>query len=804
MVRQPPDSHPMSPRLPLVLACISFSAAVAAAQDGGPAVTWPEVKLRRFAAVPEGFEPLPAPRPVEAKAPRLSEAKNAEAVLKEAGIRLTDEQRAFLDEHRFVLVPITASRLAGRFAGGEEDAGEPDEMLNVFSAMTGGGSGPFDRRPSCSKLITPDVALHAWHRHFSHLLEHVEARQLKPRLERMLGDCVVNAALMATAEKDWDRAQRLRRVQAQFAAAWVLLGSDEPPAEPRPDEFETDPAEEPEQLAASLPEDPRPLEARLAYAKARLPEDLAEALETEVKAVLALEGPERSPLFGRYDRDKTADWTQFRPRSHYTKSASLRAWFRSMMFLGRNGWALRGDEGMGDALLAVSVLCEPGPFGRPPLEEWQRLMEMTTFFAGESDDIAYPELRAWVMKQDGDATLTTEEALDPARLAKRRAALQTLRPPRIVGDARGKEGPAAAERVEFRLFGQRFGRDAWVIDPLLDHDGSGRRPSLVSGTVVMAAFGSGAAAEAARGFLRETGGDKAAAWIADFDKQLPDLADGLAAVKEDEWFSCMAAKQLHTIGQLAVPAGEWAPAYMRSPLFPRRQLGAMMGSYAELKHDTVLYAKQNYAELGEGGESNAKPPPPPRGFVQPDLWFWSEMTRLAAYAAEGVRAHRLVADAGEEFSTLERFRKDMDFCRRMALKEVSGKPLTEEEWDRLWQFDLLYMDESNFDGSMMSAPDADRGKTAVVTDIMTDGGGGRVLQIGTGRPLLMLALVAHEATPRLVLGTAYDAHEFIGPAARRLTDEEWRKGLYGEEPKSRQRPSWAVPVPKSAKPVRME
>ena len=796
----------MSPRLPLVLAFISFSAAAAAAPDGGSAVTWPEVKLRRFAPVPEGFGPLPEPRAVEAKAPTLAAASNAAAVLRRAGIRLTDEQKAFLETHRFVLLPITASGLAGRFSGGEDDAGEPDEMLNVFSAMSDGGSGPFDRNPANSKLITPDVALHAWHRHFSHLLEHVEARQLKPRLERMLGDCVVNAALMATSEKEWDRAQRLRRVQAQFAAAWVLLGSDEPAPAPEPkseDDDEIGPREEPEDLAAALPEDPRPLEARLAYAMARLPEELASALQTEVKAVLAMEGPERSPLFGRYDPDKQADWTQFRPRSHYTKSAPLRAWFRAMMFLGRNGWALRGDEGLGDALLAVSVLCEPGPFGRPPVEEWQRLMEMTTFFAGESDDLAYPELRAWLMKQDGDATLTAEEALDPARLKKRQAGLASLRPPRIVSDARGKEGPAAAERVEFRLFGQRFGRDAWVIDPLLDHDGTGDRPPLVSGTVVMAAFGSGAGAEAARGFLRETGGGAADRWIADFDKQLPDLADGLAAVKEDEWFSCMAAKQLHTIGQLAVPVGEWAPAYMRSPLFPRRQLGAMMGSYAELKHDTVLYAKQNYAELGEGGDTNGKPPPPPRGFVQPDLWFWTEMTRLAAYAAEGVRAHRLVPDAGEEFSTLERFRRDMDFCRRIALKEVSGKPLTEAEWDELWQFDLLYMDEATFGGAM-SAPDADRGKTAVVTDIITDGGSGRVLQIGTGRPLLMLALVAHEATPRLVLGTAYDAHEFIGPAARRMTDEEWRKGLYDEKPEARPRPAWVVPVPKSAKPDSQE
>jgi len=41
------------------------------------------------------------------------------------------------------------------------------------------------------------------------------------------------------------------------------------------------------------------------------------------------------------------------------------------------------------------------------------------------------------------------------------------------------------------------------------------------------------------------------------------------------------------------------------PSLVDKQLNTVLGSWSELKHDTILYAKQVYAELGGG------PPPPP-------------------------------------------------------------------------------------------------------------------------------------------------------------------------------------------------
>jgi hypothetical protein len=314
----------------------------------------------------------------------------------------------------------------------------------------------------------------------------------------------------------------------------------------------------------------------------------------------------------------------------------------------------------------------------------------------------------------------------------------------------------------------------------------------------MAAFCDDTAAEAARGFQREMFPDDAGNFIAAFDASLPDLRRGLAAVNDEDWFLSMASKQLHVIGQLAAPRGDNLPHYMRSPLFGHRQLSSMMGSYTELKHDTVLYAKQNYAEMGEGGEGDRKPPPPPRGFVQPDLPFWYELARLARFTADGLSRHKLVPDADEEFSQSRQFVQQVEFCRDLAVKEWKGIPLTAEENANLWRLSFIYMDEPIEKSAEQGSPDPTRGMTAVVTDIITDAANGRVLQVATARPLVMLALVANENHPRLVAGLAYDPREFTGPVDNRLTDEEWRAGLYTGKRDTRPRPSWAVPVPKAA------
>jgi hypothetical protein len=91
-------------------------------------------------------------------------------------------------------------------------------------------------------------------------------------------------------------------------------------------------------------------------------------------------------------------------------------------------------------------------------------------------------------------------------------------------------------------------------------------------------------------------------------------------------------------------------------------------------------------------------------------------------------------------------------------------------------------------------PDAERGKSALITDVHTDAYSNQVLQEALGRPCVLIALVGNENTPRLVTGMAYQHFEFTGPQDQRATDEEWRAKVYAAKPELPPRAKWALPV----------
>ena len=151
----------------------------------------------------------------------------------------------------------------------------------------------------------------------------------------------------------------------------------------------------------------------------------------EITNIYQAAGVGVSPLYGQYAKEgelKT-DYTQFTPRSHYAKTSLLRAYFRAMMYLGRNSYLLNKPEGISDALLLAHLLASPGPDGQPLVKDWQKLMEITAFYAGPPDDIGYPEWRDFLVKVLGTEKFSPAEAVNPEVLTKISQQLQELRPP---------------------------------------------------------------------------------------------------------------------------------------------------------------------------------------------------------------------------------------------------------------------------------------------------------------------------------------------------------------------------------------
>jgi len=728
----------------------------------------PEATLGPFAPVPAAITrgPLLPALPMERQPPTFGDCRNARAILKDLAIDLTKDQIRLFDTQHFLLLPIESTALAESLS---PRGFTSDEMLAAFERFRGGEDS--EKAATNARLVTPDLALHAWHCGFSRAWEDSETNALVGRLEVFLTNVLRNTRdLRATATGPV--AERLAWAEARFAAPWILLGPPDPmratPISFRPPQ--------------SLPPYSDGVNERLTQACEHLSEAVAAALKQEISLVLAARGIDRSPLFSPPGVAVPVDYSQFKPRSHYTKSDCLGGYFRAMMFLGSTGYDLSRPDSIGDAALAVLVMVRaPEKDKLAPIAAWKEIMEITGFFAGQSDDITYPEFRAWLQASLGSTELDADSAISAEFTGKLAANLANLRRVGIAGLA-GGEAPAPSS---FRIFGQRFTRDAMVLERFTRRS-SDEFPALPTAAMIPAAFGDPFAEHISRDHISSK-----PAQVAAFDQCLPQVRKELAAVSDAAWFSSMASKQLHVMSTLTRPRNGNFPAFMKHDAFRAKNLTSMLGSYTELKHDTVLYAKQAVF-FGEGGSTDEQPPPPSMGFVQPDVAFWSELERLARFAKDGFARHRLLPDAGEEFSRFGRFARDMQHLRIIAEKEVAGTMLTRKDDDTIRSIDLSYMlkPQSGFE-----APKPGDGKCAIVTDVLTDAGAGTILSEALGRPLVMLALVGGKDGQRMVVGLAYNHFEFARPMANgRLTDEEWQANIYIAQPMLPERSAWAAPV----------
>ena len=312
-----------------------------------------------------------------------------------------------------------------------------------------------------------------------------------------------------------------------------------------------------------------------------------------------------------------------------------------------------------------------------------------------------------------------------------------------------------------------------------------RLPSTPSALFVPAALGDNVAREFAGAFLKQDAPPFSEAEVAGFYGKLDEVAADLKRVQEVEWYSSVGTAWLKLLGTLPQTFGPGYPRYMQGKLFPIKQLQTFLGSYAELKHDTLLYVKQNFAEKGDGGEE--KPPPVPKGFVEPNMAFWQELARLVDYTAAGFRKYGLFKKELEEFGRLSSFKERVNFYTSLAAKELSGTPLSEEEYEKLRTDNLSFLAEPLVEGAILEEKEK---RAGLIADIHTDAVKGQILYEATGEPYFILALVGNEGVSRLTVGAAFNYYEFTGPLTSRYADADWQERVYKTPPQLPPKPFW--------------
>ncbi|MDH3300703.1 MAG: DUF3160 domain-containing protein [Acidimicrobiia bacterium] len=477
--------------------------------------------------------------------------------------------------------------------------------------------------------------------------------------------------------------------------------------------------------------------------------------EQEVALILDHSEVTDSPTIGTGDcrGSDCIDYTLYRPRGHYTRNADLERYFRAMSALGNTAFLL-GDEMLRRGVLATRVLLSD-----PELtESWQRIYEPTAFLVGAADDYTPFELSNAVEATIGWDGL--DAITDPAVIEKLANEL--------TGTRRVQINPEASS---VRLMGVRLVLDAYVMDQLVHPNVEQRQ--WASPLDLAAAFGSDWAYDVIED-LGETD-------YPGYDEQLTVVSDLVAARTIDDWSATVYDGWLWALAPMWAEHGGAYPDFMQTDTWAAKAHQTGFGSYTELKHDTILYAKQ--AGVEGGGE---EPPVPPRHWVEPEPVVFHRLAELSALMSDGLAARDLLPDQYRTLlSDLVAFYQRL---RSIAADELAGLPLSTEDNDFLAStgslLETMWLRSSDIELDLDTGPDS---QAALVADIMRSGQS--ILELGTGYVDQIFVLVPDDdGSPQVAVGAVYSYYEFWRTEGDRLTDEEWRAMLAaGEAP---DRPTW--------------
>ncbi len=259
----------------------------------------------------------------------------------------------------------------------------------------------------------------------------------------------------------------------------------------------------------------------------------------------------------------------------------------------------------------------------------------------------------------------------------------------------------------------------------------------------------------------------------------------------DDWAGTVYDAWLYAIQPVLVPKGQAFPDFMRTPAWEAKGLQAGLGSYAELKHDTILYAKQSFAAEGDFEPLSE----PPRHWVEPDPVSWERMASVVGLLQDGLRNRGLVRSADDSDALMTSVRGLLNRLAGIARDELAGLPISQADNDWLEGIgsvlEGLWIQTADWDDAL-GLPSADDTDAALIADIMRSTTA--FLEIGIGRIDRIMVLVPNDrGTFQVAVGGVYSYYEFWQEAELgRLTDEEWRAMLEaGEAP---ERPAWQLPM----------
>ena len=634
-------------------------------------------------------------------------------------------------------------------------------------------------------FISSDAVLHAWHRSYDAMLEELESSFLATSLEQILAKMA--ESLPAAREHYGDG----------------VLGASVSDA----DYFLT--------VARSL--------------LAGKPVDTALGQNARVAEALKACAAQKLLEFDLFGRTRDVDFSQFKVRGHYENSALLGRYFQAMMWCGRIDLRIVGDpelaspRELGAALVLNDLLRRSGKF-----DQWRQFDRLLHSFVGPTDSMTFAQLDEFLttvnLKSPADVKdLETLSAIQANILAGKHGFQQ------IRGDVYYSPLDSRKKVIlprSFTFLGQKFVLDSWVLSKVVYDDVfwqglkvQRRIPSALD--AAFATFGNDAVVPDIAARLTASSGRRFRDGL-NYQHNLAAVRKVVDDLEPATWEDNLYAGWLALLRELSKPttSSEY-PEAMRCKAWAMKSLNTQLASWTELRHDTVLYAKQSFTAVP--GCSY------PAGFVEPIPHFWKRFENMARHAAaliekteypdyqaevsfvefkDGNRVDRTRLEKREGKKLQE---KQVAFLRNFAvqaarLKELARKELAQQEMSK---DDLKFLDETVqlarhgsgmalhggwYPGLYYAGREDCLKWGALVADVHTDppaidaGDPGCVLHQGVGNVHLLVIAVDNGKDKMLYAGPVLSHYEFEMPGMTRNSDSEWRKAL--GESKATPHPEW--------------
>ncbi|MBN1473708.1 MAG: DUF3160 domain-containing protein [Syntrophaceae bacterium] len=339
------------------------------------------------------------------------------------------------------------------------------------------------------------------------------------------------------------------------------------------------------------------------------------------------------------------------------------------------------------------------------------------------------------------------------------------------------ELPWIKTEKSLKIFPSIYTLDAFVFDELVTHldrpetVGTEENPRLLPvGLDIMAAFGSD---EAKKILLEEFKEGR----FENYEKKLNEITDKISRYSADSREANTYHNWLDMFNSL-IKEPPNAPEFTKTKAWKRKQLSTALGSWVNLRYETIAYVEQIASESGEGGFERLNIGMP-RGYVEPNPLFFQKLNDCFGRISK--RFQQIIKNPELRDAVVDRidkYRKHLKALETIAQKEIDNVMPTDEEYAEILyigrtveHFTLIMgsIGPREEERGLSTAPDND--SLRKVVDVQHAFGEGLYEALGYAHEINVI--VPYYGRRQIVRGPVYSYYEFR--SGEKWNSEKWKR-----------------------------